>query len=42
MEELNASDYDVKFHIDTIPAGSTAKITYTLKLLPLAYGEMLV
>lgn len=40
--EKNSSDYAREFSIGEIPAGATATIRYTLKVLPASYGEMLV
>lgn len=40
--EKNTGDYDLEFDVGDIPAGATAKITYTLLVLPASYGEMLV
>lgn len=40
--EKNSGDYDLEFEVGDIPAGATAKIRYTLSILPMSYGEMLV
>lgn len=42
LKELNFGDYNLLFELDELQAWKTAKIIYTLKVLPASYGEMQV
>lgn len=42
MKTLEYGDFDLQFDVGDIPAGGSAVIRYTAKVLPMKYGELLV